>query len=55
MKMCSDVLTGVGTPHKIQRKDRQVGGWVVGGVKMQNHATLWLHLARLNLPDFQQS
>ena len=27
MTMCSDVLNGVGTPHKFHRQDRQVGGW----------------------------
>ena len=39
MDIWPDVLNGVRTPHKFQRKDRQVGGWV-GGVKMENHATL---------------
>ena len=54
IKMCSVVLTGVWTPHNFRDNlGRWVCGWV--GVKMQNHATLWLHLARLNLPDLQHS
>ena len=28
--MCSDVLTGVGTPHKFLRQDRRVVWWVGG-------------------------
>ena len=46
MFTCSNWM---GTPHIKIKQDRQVG------VRMHNHATSWLHLARLDLPDFQQS
>ena len=49
-------FVGVGTPHNIYRKSLAVGGWVgAGWSKLENNATLWLHLASWNLPDSQLS
>ena len=55
MDIWSDALNGVGTSHIILRKSLAVGGGGWGWSRPDNNATLWLHLASLNLQDSQLS